>query len=270
MHVYALFETITRIAPSTCLPSGVVNCRSNGSACVPSISGRSVLRRLDLGVAVRLLLDDRGVHAERHVVHEEASVDRRVVDPALIRRHETRTSTAAGRRGSARGRARSGCGSPRSHTRTAGRARRRSTRPAPASRPRRPCRGSRHRAPPRRGPAARGRAPWSSITVSTPSSAASARGRIARPCRRRTTGCTAGRDDAAGRPPRLLGSPRWRSRNIAAAAQAIVSAQQHEARSRCGRDPVARIERTNDGNRDDGKSGQHAGDRRSPVGACVR
>ena len=40
---YGLFDTMMRKAPSTSVPSGVVNCRSKGSAVLPSISGRSAL-----------------------------------------------------------------------------------------------------------------------------------------------------------------------------------------------------------------------------------
>ena len=45
--------------------------------------GEQRLRRLDLGVAVSLLLHDRGVHAERHVVHEEPVSDGGEVDAPL-------------------------------------------------------------------------------------------------------------------------------------------------------------------------------------------
>ena len=82
---YGLFETITRIAPSTSSPSGVVNWRSNGSDCRPSICGSRRLRRVDLRVAVRVLLHDLRVDAERDVVHEEPAVDGREVDRALDR-----------------------------------------------------------------------------------------------------------------------------------------------------------------------------------------
>ena len=38
----------------------------------------------ELGVAVFVGLHDRGVHAERHVVHEDAAVDPAEIDPALV------------------------------------------------------------------------------------------------------------------------------------------------------------------------------------------
>ena len=74
-----------RKAPSTSVPSGVVNWRSKGSSVLPSSSGQQGLGRLHLGVAVAVLLDDRGVDAERHVVDEEPIVDRGVVDPPFDR-----------------------------------------------------------------------------------------------------------------------------------------------------------------------------------------
>ena len=47
------------------------------------MSGNRRLRRLGLGVSVSLLLDDGGVGAERHVVHEEAPVHGGVVHAAF-------------------------------------------------------------------------------------------------------------------------------------------------------------------------------------------
>jgi hypothetical protein len=40
---YGLLDTMMRKAPLISMPSGVVNCRSKGSAVIPSISGSSVL-----------------------------------------------------------------------------------------------------------------------------------------------------------------------------------------------------------------------------------
>ena len=65
------------------MPSGSVNWRSKGSSVRPEHLGEQRLGGLGLGVAVALLLDDRGVDAERHVVDEEPVADRRVVDAPL-------------------------------------------------------------------------------------------------------------------------------------------------------------------------------------------
>ena len=97
-----------RNAPSTSVPSGVVNWRSKGSSVLPSSSGSRVFGRLDLRVAVAVLLHDRGVDAERHVVDEEPVVDRGVVDPPFDRVDEGVDAPCADRRGRGRGPGRSG------------------------------------------------------------------------------------------------------------------------------------------------------------------
>ena len=76
---------MTRKDPSTSVPSGVTNDRSNGSLASPSSSGSSCLRRGRFGLSIALLLDDGGVDAQRDVVDEEPVVHRRIVDSALDR-----------------------------------------------------------------------------------------------------------------------------------------------------------------------------------------
>ena len=46
--------------------------------------GQHLGRGAELGVAVLVGLHDRGVHAERHVVHEDAAVDPGQIDPPLV------------------------------------------------------------------------------------------------------------------------------------------------------------------------------------------
>ena len=74
-----------RNAPSTSVPSGVGELEVEGLVGVAEQLREQRLGGLGLGVAVAVLLHDRRVHAERHVVDEEPVVDRRVVDPSLDR-----------------------------------------------------------------------------------------------------------------------------------------------------------------------------------------
>ncbi len=69
---------------SRCPCSGTSKWRSNHGP--PSLTsfGEQLQGRVELGVAIRVLRDDRRVHAERHVVEEHAVVDRGVVDPTLV------------------------------------------------------------------------------------------------------------------------------------------------------------------------------------------
>jgi hypothetical protein len=72
-------------APSMCLPLGVVYWRSNGSAPTAEQLCGHLQTGVDLRVAVLVRLDDRGIDPQRHVVDEEAVVDRSEVDPSLHR-----------------------------------------------------------------------------------------------------------------------------------------------------------------------------------------
>ena len=80
-----MFDTITRIAPSISLPVGTGELEVERLGLPTEHLRQERLRGVDLGLAVRLLLHDLRVDAERHVVDEEAVIDGRVVDLALVR-----------------------------------------------------------------------------------------------------------------------------------------------------------------------------------------
>ena len=187
-----------RKQPSTSVPSGCDELEVERLLALAQHLGQQRPRRLGLGVAVALLLHDRGVDAQRHVVHEEALVDRGVVDAAFDGVGERRARSCAGPR---RSRPRSSAKWFRvpADTQTNGRScstaieATRACEPSPPAIPRQSAPSA--TAP--RASSARSR-PWSSMTVSTPSEAGQLRpARTARPSRRPTTDCT-GAPDAAG------------------------------------------------------------------------